>query len=87
MKDFTLDQVRAAKPKALAALARLAPLAGLGITRVGGGYGLKVNLRVASAVPFPEEFEGIPLRVEVVGSIGKRTGIVRDGGAAIAAGD
>ena len=39
----TLEEARAAKPKAAALLSAL-PVVGIGITRIGGGYGLKVNL-------------------------------------------
>lgn len=73
MKDCTLDEVRAAKPRALAMLGRLAPLSGLGITRMGAGYGLKVNLAAPPPAAFPREFESIPLIVEVVGAIRKRS--------------
>jgi hypothetical protein len=69
----TLEQARAAKPKALAVLAAL-PLAGVGITRIGSGYGLKVNLRQSVAVgAVPEQVDGVPVTTEVVGEIQKRS--------------
>lgn len=69
-----LDEARAAKPAAVSAFQRLAEVAGVGITRVGEGYGLKVNLRgkPKSTVILPEEIQGVPVRVEVVGAIKKR---------------
>jgi hypothetical protein len=70
----TLDQVRAAKPHALEAFKGLGKVAGVGITRVGKGYGLKINLEEApvSDVTLPETIKGIPVRVEVVGPLRKR---------------
>jgi len=68
----TLEQARAAKPKAAALLAAL-PVVGVGITRIGNGYGLKVNLskRVADDA-VPEDMDGVPIKTEVVGEIHKR---------------
>ncbi|MEY2565169.1 MAG: hypothetical protein QOH88_3362 [Verrucomicrobiota bacterium] len=77
-KDTTagpsLDQVRAAKRQALGAFKRLGKVNGVGITRVGEGYGLKINLEEAPAkeVTLPDAIQGIPVRVEVVGPIKKR---------------
>jgi hypothetical protein len=70
----TLDEARAAKPKALAAFSRDASVVGVGITRVEGGYGLKVNLvePPSPGVTLPESVDGVPVRVEVVGTIRKR---------------
>jgi len=65
----TLDEVRAAKPRALAVFESLATVVGVGITRVGEGYGLKVNLReaVADGTPLPTEVDGVPVRIAVTG--------------------
>lgn len=70
----TLDAVRAAKPEALGVFERMADVVGVGITRVGKGYGLKVNLggKPAAGVSLPKEVHGVPVRIEVVGKIGKR---------------
>jgi hypothetical protein len=64
-----------AKAPAAEAFGRLADVAGIGITRVGEGYGLKVNLShlPPDADPLPTEIAGVPVRVEVVGRIGKQT--------------
>ncbi len=68
----TLEQARAAKAKAVAADGAL-PLAGIGITRVDSGYGLKVNLRESVAAgAVPESMDGVPITTEVVGEIHKR---------------
>ncbi len=73
MATATLESVRAAKPAAQKVFAALADVAGVGITRIGDGYGVKVNLRAAPAagVVLPAEVEGVPVRVEVVGTIRK----------------
>jgi hypothetical protein len=68
----SLDEARAAKSKTAALLAAL-PVVGVGITRVGDGYGLKVNLSEGVAVDaVPEQMDGVPIKTEVVGEIRKR---------------
>jgi hypothetical protein len=68
----TLEQARAAKAKAAALLAAL-PVVGVGITRIGDGYGLKVNLTESVADnAVPEHVDGVPIKTEVVGEIRKR---------------
>ena len=73
-KACTLDEARAAKPLVGQALAGLADVVGIGITRVGRGYGVKVNLsrKPAQSEFIPSEVAGVPVRVEVVGTIRKR---------------
>jgi hypothetical protein len=70
----TLEEARAAKARALELFAALAPVVGVGITRIGEGYGVKVNLREppVPGVTFPDAVDGVPVRVEVVGAIRKR---------------
>jgi hypothetical protein len=68
----TVDQARAAKAKAAELLADL-PVVGIGITRIGDGYALKVNLRESVAENLlPTEVDGVPIKTEVVGEISKR---------------
>ena len=68
----SLEEARAAKRRA-AQILRALPLVGIGITRVGEGYGLKVNLsRSVSPDQLPKDVDGVPIHSEVVGSIGKR---------------
>ena len=68
----TLEQARTAKAKA-AVLLRALPLAGVGITRIGAGYGLKVNLSEnVAAGSVPDDVDGVPVTTEVVGEIRKR---------------
>lgn len=72
----SLPKVRAAQRKVIAQLARVREVNGVGITRVGTGYGLKVNMtsRPRRRIRLPEEIDGIPVRVEVVGQIRARPG-------------
>lgn len=71
-KPATLEEARAAKSKATALLASL-PVVGVGITRVGDGYGVKVNLSVqVSSDAVPDKIDGVPIKTEVVGTIQKR---------------
>jgi hypothetical protein len=73
MNACTLDQARAAKPRALNEFRRKTSVVGVGITRVGNGYGVKVNLAAAPAanVNLPDKIDGVPVCVEVVGKIRK----------------
>jgi hypothetical protein len=71
---ISLEQARAAKESAKALLADLPGVVGIGITKVGGDYALKVNLRapLPPGVVVPERIGDVPVRVEVVGKITKR---------------
>ena len=72
-KTCSLDQARAAKASAAAAFGRLAEVAGVGITRVGDGYGVKVNLsRPPDTSGLPTEIDGVPIQIEIVGPIRKQ---------------
>jgi hypothetical protein len=74
MKTIGLDQARAAKERAKAIFAENASVVGIGLTRAGDGYGVKVNLNApfASDAKLPETIDGVPIRFEVVGPIRKR---------------
>ena len=73
MNATTLDQARAAKPRALEIFGPLADVVGVGITRIESGYGLKINLGRTpdGQVQLPSEIDGVPVRAEVVGPIRK----------------
>jgi len=45
MNVCTLDEARAAKPRALTEFRRKASVVGVGITRIGEGYGVKSTSR------------------------------------------
>jgi hypothetical protein len=68
----TLEEARADKLKAIALLAKL-PVVVVGITRIGEGYGLKVNRSEQVATDaVPDQMDGMPIKTEVVGEIRKR---------------
>ena len=71
MPEISLEQARAAKETALQ---RFKKLGSVGITRVDGGYALKLNLSVPlePGVELPADIDGVPLRVEVTGIIRPR---------------
>jgi hypothetical protein len=71
---ITLDHARAAKESAKAMLSALPGLVGVGITKVGEDYALKVNLDapLPAGVSAPERIGGVAVLVEVVGRITKR---------------
>jgi hypothetical protein len=73
MNTHTLEEARAAKARALEVFRQLAPVVGVGITTIDGGYGVRVNLREApaSGIELPEDIEGVPVQVRVVGEIHK----------------
>jgi hypothetical protein len=73
MDNTNLDRARAAKERAKAEFARKASVVGVGIMKIDGGYGVKVNLGEPPPPDDhrPETIDGIPLRVEVVGTIRK----------------
>jgi hypothetical protein len=70
----TLEQARAAKAAAHEQFSKLASVVGVGITRIGDGYGIKVNVsdEPPGGVELPELVGGVPVSVEVVGPIRKR---------------
>lgn len=74
MNAHTLEDARTAKPKALRVFGRKAAVVGVGITQIDGGYGLKINLREPPqpGANLPETLDGVPVRVEVVGTLQKR---------------
>ena len=71
---ITLEQARAAKESAKSLLAGLPGVVGVGITKIGEDYALKVNLDapLPASVSAPERIGEVPVRIEVVGRITKR---------------
>ena len=75
MKSASLDEARAAKEKLAQSVLDRADVNGVGIMRDGAGYAVKVNLSEdASVETLPVEIDGVPIHVEVVGPITKRSG-------------
>lgn len=74
LEQSDLDAARAAKTQARETFAALVPVVGVGITRVDGVYGVKVNLQKMpdADVLLPTEIDGVPVRVEVVGKVQKQ---------------
>jgi hypothetical protein len=74
MPQITLDRARAAKRAALARFEQIGHVVGIGITRVAGEYAVKVNLHepVDPDIEIPTEIDGVPVRVEVTGTIRPR---------------
>ena len=71
---ITLEQARAAKESAKALLGALPGVVGIGITKMGDDYALKVNLdcELPKGISAPECIGDVPVCVEVVGRISKR---------------
>lgn len=68
----SIDDARRVKPQVAAALGDGPSIVGVGLTRVGAAYGVKVNLLDATALSgLPTQLEGVPLVYEVVGAIRK----------------
>jgi hypothetical protein len=72
--DAALERVRAAKPLAEKLLTDLLGEVAIGITRVGGVYGFKVNVAAPldPGTEVPSSVVDIPVRIEVTGPIKKR---------------
>lgn len=71
MRPISLERAQAAKKAALQRFKKLPSLTGVGITRVGGGYAIRLNLSepIEPGVKFPADIDGVPLCVEVTGTI------------------
>jgi hypothetical protein len=71
---ISIDQARHAKESAKSVLADVPGVVGVGLTKIGDDYALKVNLReeLPSGVSVPKQIAGVPVCVEVVGTIQKR---------------
>lgn len=62
------DQARAAKRRLAARIGDVPQVNGIGITRDGDGYGLKVNLVTPlSEAAVPQHVDGVRVTVDVVG--------------------
>jgi hypothetical protein len=74
MPGATLEQARAAKAAALRRCEKLDTVVGVGLTRVGGDYAVKINLRapLPQGTELPADIDGVPIVVEVVGPVRKR---------------
>ena len=72
-KTATLKEARAAKAKVAQLVSGHPDVNGVGITRDGDGYAVKLNLSGRTkANPLPKQIDGVPVRIETVGAIRKR---------------
>ncbi|MDB4952170.1 MAG: hypothetical protein JWM27_4819 [Gemmatimonadetes bacterium] len=70
MQHVTLEEARAAKAVAIQRFHGLFGLVGVGITKVANDYAVMLNLSdPTSADLVPSHLDGVPVRVEVTGSI------------------
>lgn len=67
-----LQQARAAKAHLRRALAHTRGLRGIGVTPVGDGYAVQVNLERQPDGDVPRQVNGVPVQVKVVGSLAPR---------------
>ena len=70
-KPATLAEARSACAAARRALDGKREVSGVGVARLGDGYGVKVNL-TTPCDGVPDEVEGVPVVAEVVGPVRKR---------------
>lgn len=69
MTPATLEQARAAKNRLAEMLACVPELRGVGIAVLDGGFGVKVNLASETAFAIPNEIDGVPVLIAVIGGI------------------
>ncbi len=74
MRRVSLDEARAAKPEVMRRFGEIGEVVGIGISRLGGDYAVKVNLStpIQPGVDVPTHVEGVPIIVEVTGPIRPR---------------
>jgi hypothetical protein len=73
MDAVDLDRAQEAQGRLTEALAGKPAVSGIGLSRVDGGYVLKVNVRATRArKDIPVEIDGVPVRVSIVGRVRKR---------------
>jgi hypothetical protein len=72
-----IARARGAKALILSVLPKTVKVNGVGITQVGADYAVKVNLAEAPGlgVSLPPTIQGVPIVVEVVGKIRKRSSL------------
>jgi hypothetical protein len=75
-----LEQARAAKSQAKELFGRFGIVNGVGLTRLGDRYAVKVNFATEPQPPaggdgeLPREIAGVPVVVQVVGRVHKQAG-------------
>jgi hypothetical protein len=74
-ESLQLIEARSAKEKAKQIFSRYGFVNGIGLTRLGGRYAVKVNFETEpfDSANLPEEIEGVPVVVRIVGPLHKQT--------------
>jgi hypothetical protein len=74
MQDEKLDAAREAKEKAKMIFSRHGTVNGIGLTRMGERYAVKVNFESEphDQASMPREIEGVPVVVQVIGTLHKQ---------------
>jgi hypothetical protein len=74
MATITLEQARAAKAEAQSVFSKIGEVMGIGITKIGRGYAIKVNLRgpLPQKASAPRAVRGVPVKLELTGAIRRR---------------
>jgi hypothetical protein len=72
VKPSTLREAKAAKAKLAKLVKDSKGVNGVGITRNGSGYAVKLNLAAEADEDFPTTVDGVPIHVDIVGTIVKR---------------
>ncbi|MEY2926938.1 MAG: hypothetical protein RL367_1415 [Pseudomonadota bacterium] len=70
----TIEMARLVKAKTGDLVREVAQVAGVGLTRVGDSWGIKVNLKSAHKGQLPDDVDGVPVVYEVTGFATKRGG-------------
>jgi hypothetical protein len=75
MEQISIEDARRAKVKAAEAVRHVVPVAGVGVTKVGDGFAVKVNLFDApsATAEVPTSIDGVPIIYEVVGRTSARS--------------
>lgn len=69
---ISLDQARKARDQLSKKLEGIEGLVGIGITKSGEDYAVKVNVDSVPEKPIPTSIAGVSVKVEVVGKIRKQ---------------
>lgn len=68
----SLEQARMAKEKLTVMVRQEPAVNGIGISRNDDGFYLKINFAADPSSHVPNEIDGVPIYVEVIGAIGKQ---------------
>lgn len=71
MDGVSIERARVAKAHVLERFEKVPQVGGIGLVRVGEGYGVKINLSqpLENGQAIPAEFEGVPILIDVIGKV------------------